>query len=805
MKILLCQTNTKFLPAAPGIPYAQLTLAAHIEDAADVRITGCSSNGRFPSNDEIIKQIVEFQPEVVGMTIEYAVATSNSVLLAKQIRQLNPGIKIIAGGHQATFISDELLNTKLFDAIFIGEGEYSLRKYVIEGDYSDVPGVRYMKNSKIQDTGRSPLVDVNSLNPPAYHLMPKGLKLLMGIESSRGCPYQCNYCETRNFFGSGLYRKMSPEIFIRNLRHILDSGSSFNFFLVDDCFTADMKGHAKEICNALIKEDLVINFMIQARVDNLIQNLDMLPMFKKAGLRTIILGIESIYQHTLNSMNKSGYTEQGIKDLLKSCQDNGLKTFVSVIFGYPNETREMILRTTDFFIENNINAVSMSLVTPLPGSDLYRQALKNNEILSQDYDLYDYTHRLWSKMPKYSVDTVNIARRRFYLRPDYIEEVLTGIIGSTEIDVPTLQVAAIFTFAVRNPLVASPRTAEEFLRLLEGLRRVLAKKMKSTPKEYNQVIRFQVESISLYFTVENGLLTKIDDKSDSHHDFSVLLDIPTFVDLILGYQFDIVSALVLGKVKISEQVKMLEISNFISWFWEIQKLLQWEVDILRSIKILPERINEWINEDNKRTTHFKETFLNESILFLHTGSKEEGGVKFYFEKPNKLLDILFVKKKPEKINFEVIIDRQEMKKIFQGDISTLFNILISQDIKVISQKTLELIEEPKQFFEKLIDNFNPEAAEYINLKIQYIIKKENEEKELWWLKINEKKLDIYREELDGKPDASILISKKSFLELINGRKHPLELITGKEMKIEGNPMLVMRMDKCFKESLVKFY
>jgi anaerobic magnesium-protoporphyrin IX monomethyl ester cyclase len=804
MKILLCQTATKFIPQAPGLPYAQLTLAGQIEDVAETRISGCAPNGTFPSSHEIMNQIQSFQPDVVGITIEYAIVTSNSISLAKQIRQLNPKIKVIAGGHQATFIAEELLETKLFDAIFIGEGEYSLRQYAIAGDYSNIAGVKYMKGSKIVDRGKTRLVELNGLKPPAYHLMPRGIKLLTGIESSRGCPYKCNYCETRNFFGSGLYRKLSPEIFMRNLRHALDSGSSFNFFLVDDCFTADMKGHVKKICSAIIDQELPINFILQARVDNLVNHVDMLPMLKKAGLKTIILGIESIYQQTLSDMNKSGYAQKEIKNLLEACRDNDLKTFASVIFGYPNETREMILGTADFFIENNLDAVSMSMATPLPGSDLYRQASMNDEILSRDYDLYDYAHRVWSKMPEYSVDTVNIARRRFYLRPGHIEEILTTILGGTGSDIPSMQIAAVFNFEVRNPLLAMPRTAEEFLSLLEGLRRVLANVLRSSRKEYSKVIRFQVESIPLNFTLEKGTLIKIDDKPGTPHDITFFLDIPTFVDLLVGFKYDILSALVLGNVKISDAVDLQEISNFILWFSKVQDLLQWEADVLRGMKALPKLINQWIAEDPKRSTYFKKTFFNESSLFLHTGQKRTGGLKFHFETPDRLLDVSFTAKKPADINFELVIDEEEMKKIFMGDGSSFFPVLTSPKTRLISQQALKMMEEPKDFFESLKDKFNPEAAGDFDIKIQYTIKKEDEERELWWLKIKQKELASGHGTVSEKPDVSIICSKKSFLELVNGRKHPLELIGGKELLVEGNPMLMMQMNKCFKESLVKF-
>jgi alkyl sulfatase BDS1-like metallo-beta-lactamase superfamily hydrolase len=114
------------------------------------------------------------------------------------------------------------------------------------------------------------------------------------------------------------------------------------------------------------------------------------------------------------------------------------------------------------------------------------------------------------------------------------------------------------------------------------------------------------------------------------------------------------------------------------------------------------------------------------------------------------------------------------------------------------------MKEPKEYFDFLVNNFKPALAGNFEVTVQYVLENESNEKELWWLKISDKKLSVGRDRLGEKPLVKIKMKRTHFLDIINGRTHPVKLLTTGKMFLEGNPMTLLRMDKCFKETGVVY-
>ena len=794
MRLLLTQTSSSLKDMTPAVPYSQLILAAHVEDVADVKITGQASDGTFPTNDQIMAQIEEYQPEVVGMTIEFALGTFPSMELARRIKEYNPEITVIAGGHQATFAHAEFLDTGAFDAIFAGEGEISLREYVQTGDVATVPGVIYKKGDDIVRTEHAPLVNLNDMKPPAYHLLPTGLKLMMGIESSRGCPFDCNYCETRNFWGEGRLRKMSAENFVRNFKYAVDNGGGSQFFLVDDCFTADMRGHVEPICEAMIAEGLSddVAIMAQCRVDNLVRRLDYIPMLGKAGFKTIALGIESIYEQTLKAMNKKGYDRDDIRTLIQACKDNGIKTIGSLIFGYPHETPEMILETADFLVDIGIDAVSLPIATPLPGSNLYKMAKKNDEIISTDYDRYDYLHRLWTAVPEHTEEYVATARRRFFLRPDYIEEAWKGVYTAAEITMPTLMVAGILNREVGNPRLSRPRTSEEWWRLLEGFRRVLANHYTPASTDYGAVVKFVVDDAPVYLTIEGGMLTSVDIDAKAHDLVVETTGEPA--GRLWGWcNLDILSAYLLGKAG-SPGATLAQTQDFIEWFTETQAFLRWQPGMQQQVPVARSRINDWIAADGPRSARFGEILGGmDGTLFI---GNDDGGVALYFGDGAKVAGVTMGRTSPEDTNFAIDASSEEVTRIFGGDTEVLYRLLGTGEVQTKKAQSGALVE-PRSFFDGLPAKFLVDKAAGVDIVLQYEITHDDETVERWWLTIQEGALSVGEGVAPKDKNLGLEIGIKSFQELISGRRTPMELFSNKEIVFDGSPFLMLPDSQCF--------
>lgn len=790
MRVFFCQTSST-LSKVPVIPYSQLALASEIEDIAEVQVAGYSDDGTYPESNIILDKIYEFKPDIVGITIEYAVAYDVSVELAKKIKEFNSEIMVLAGGHHATFTASQLLHTGHIDAILTGEGEISIREFVLTKDCSKTPNAIYLSNGEMVKTPPAPLVDVNELKPPAYHLLTNGLKPLMGIESSRGCPFNCDFCETRNFFGSGKIRKMSPQHFISNFKKVVEDTGGGNFIMLDDCFTADMVGHVKPICEAMIKEDLPVSIFFQGRVDDMLRHLELLPLLAEAKFNSVLLGIEAIYDETLDLMNKKAkYNKDTIEKLITACKENGIAVFAAIVFGYPNETPEMIQNTAEYLISLDVDTVSMTIATPIPGSALYKKAVENQQLLTTDYNLYGGMHRVLSTIPETTPAAAANARRRFFIRPDYIRRTLNNAINPDKSDIRSFMPAGLLCHNLSQKDQSMPRNIEEWIKTIEGLKLFLNDHLVKNWINFSANVGFEIETDRIVIKVEDGI--PVDVKASKENcDILLQCSVETLTDLLIWSPTDIISAFILGKVKIDSDV--YSHTEFIIWFSKIQDLLRWAITMKMSVPELRYWFMEWLDKNQHRREKFYQVMHNERSLYLGT---EGMGMVLEFSETRGFSNISMHKNYMGNTDYKIIVSEDEFKGILNNGIDLFSNILDVIEFEDYSKLVKEM-KKPGDFFKTLPDKFRKEKAKDVNLVIQYIIDMGNDSTERWNMEIKEGCLHIAEGTGSATPTAIIDIPLKNFQKMINGKITPFELYASGGMRLNGLPPVMIKMSSCF--------
>jgi radical SAM superfamily enzyme YgiQ (UPF0313 family)/putative sterol carrier protein len=758
-----------------------------------VEISGYAPDGTHHAADFILEKIKAFQPEVVGITIEYAAAFTASLAFSRRIKEYSPGITVISGGHHATFTADELLETGYFDAIFLGEGETSLREYVIKKDFHHIPGVVFRENGKIISNGPCSLLPLNEIKPPAYHLLEKGMKPLMGVETSRGCPYNCDFCETRNFFGSGRLRKMSPGHFIENFREVVDVTGGGNFLFCDDCFTADMKGHVKTICEMLISEDFPISVFFQGRADDLLKNIDMIPLLVKAKINSVLLGVEAIYEETLDLMNKKAkYGKDSIGYLLKTCMEHGMAVFASIVFGYPNETPEMILGTADYLISMNATTASMTIATPIPGSPLYEREKQNNNLLTRDYDMYDGMHRVSKSIPEATPEAAARARRKFFIRPEYIRKTINNALDTTRSGMLTFMPAGLLSHNTWMPNQARPRTTGEWIALMQGLSLVLKDHLTGKALTYSSRVKFQLASFELIFSIKDGIPVEIHDR-DENVDLIVETGEDTFTDLFLWAPVDMMSAFLLGTAQ-SPQAPCAGLVDFILWFTAAQQVLRWAGTMKVNIPNVRKPVQVKFAADSRLKKKYANYIKDENTLFI--GVKEVGGFSIEFSKEKNVENISLVKQIPKNTTLEISIELNELEQMIKGGLEQLYKALKEKEIVELDAKANEF-QYPAEFFSVIPGRFRPEKSENAALVIQFCIEPGKDRVEKWWAVIKDKELAIGQGTAPGSPDATVSMKIDSFRKLINGKLSPLRLMNEGSMTLTGLPQTMIRFAGCF--------
>jgi radical SAM superfamily enzyme YgiQ (UPF0313 family) len=264
------------------------------------------------------------------------------------------------------------------------------------------------------------LYDMTRYYPPA-HIQGKRVAHLL---TSRGCPFQCTFCETKLTFGRS-FRYHSTERVLAEIESLMDQGyDSFQFY--DDVFTANKK-RVEELCRAIIARDWHIKWMCFTRTNTVSR--DLLALMKRAGCYMITYGGESGNDDLLALLKKGLTVEQNLLGI-KLTREAGIDTTTSFMLGLPGETREQTLRTIQFALDSGLDYAVFPITEPYPGTELWVDAERHgtfdasgryrNNLLSEHAAVWVPHGRTREELE----DLAAMAMRRFYLRPRQLLRVL---------------------------------------------------------------------------------------------------------------------------------------------------------------------------------------------------------------------------------------------------------------------------------------------------------------------------------------------------------------------------------------------
>lgn len=334
------------------------------------------------SEQELLRQVTSINPEVVCISAT-TLAISNANAIALQIKQLLPTVTIIVGGPHCTAVPMETMKRfSALDIAVVGEGEITIIELLdalCAGNSCDsIVGIVYRDGTRLINTGRRPLIcNLDTLPFPAWDLLagfperyvPAPFKVLnlpaATLVTSRGCPNTCIFCD-RSVFGSSCHA-FSAEYIISQIIDLHQRYGIREFSFEDDTFIT-FKGRLRDICERLIALNLNISWTCLGRVNHV--SADNLELMRRAGCWQISFGIESGSQEILNRVNK-GITLDEIRHAVRLSREAGIKTKGFFILGHPGESKETLRMTLALALELQLNDISVSLMTPFPGSELH--------------------------------------------------------------------------------------------------------------------------------------------------------------------------------------------------------------------------------------------------------------------------------------------------------------------------------------------------------------------------------------------------------------------------------------------------
>lgn len=381
--------------------------------------------------EELKEKLAKFDPDVVGITFTTP-KFKQMRLIADVVKEHDGNIKVIVGGPHASADPQGTLATPSVDVVVVGEGDYTLVDLLSQDkDLSTIGGI-YFKNGKevYQTQKRNPINNLDDLPYPAWEFFdinkyyvpyPYSRRNPVGsIETSRGCPFACVYCN-KLIFGRK-FRYKSVQRVVDEMECMQNIGFR-ELHVQDDGFSTDL-GHAKAVCDEIKRRklDILWNLPNGIRVDRV--DKELMEKLYESGCYRVTFGVESGDPVVLKEINKKINLDQ-VKLAFKWAREAGLETHAAFMLGLPGQTEESIQKTIDFAKKLDPDYAKFNITIPLPGTVLYNSWKENNYIISDTWEdfgfhkvnkIYNHPNLSWETIEKY----YHKSYREFYLRPSYI-------------------------------------------------------------------------------------------------------------------------------------------------------------------------------------------------------------------------------------------------------------------------------------------------------------------------------------------------------------------------------------------------
>lgn len=324
----------------------------------------------------LINTILSYKPRLVGFTA-YGVNFHHVTAWVRRLRSQAPEVKIALGGPHVSMLVDPIIDfLPEVDLIVVGECEERIVEAVsacLEGRLPHDGLARIRNRTLVSEAGRQRDMVECKLPELSFYVNAPHLdmeRLTFPLEAGRGCPYECTFCSTSEYFGRR-YRVRSAEELVDDIRALQNRFGITNFELTHDIFGL-RKQFVREFCDRV--RPLEVSWQCSMRPDQLAQ--DTVDLLASSGCTDVYLGFETgsaILQSSIKKRLDLTHSEEAVKRLL----DGGMGVTCSFITGFPDETQwdlECTLNVVGRLLQISTSKliVQLHLLAPEPGSELGR-------------------------------------------------------------------------------------------------------------------------------------------------------------------------------------------------------------------------------------------------------------------------------------------------------------------------------------------------------------------------------------------------------------------------------------------------
>ncbi|HUU00777.1 MAG TPA: radical SAM protein [Myxococcota bacterium] len=437
MKVALVFPRLAYRSGDP--PLGVALLAGQLERLPGVQVDILDTTFESDPYEYLLQAFERGRYDLIGVSVMASMMSAASRVVA-MARSACPQATIVLGGPHPTVIPEQTLLVTGADAVCIGEADATLPEIVRQpGNLTHIAGVAFLRNGKLTKTApRKPIEDLDALPLPAWHLLPMraylrnwfqmdavpGANPGTSIIASRGCSFNCSYCQPtlRRLFGSTV-RKRSPENIAAEISRLVSNYAIRGFMIQDDTFTID-PDWAIAAGRAIHNARPEVIWACNARADTLDEKL--ISELWRCGLRKVNIGIESASERILREVYNKRISPRQIRSAVNLAKQFGLSIQGYFMLGAPGESEDEVRQTIRLARELPLDDATFSITTPLPGTILYKKTrgLIRPGIVDFDY----YGKPVYREDAAITPDLLNRLRREaylgFYLSPKRLRTII---------------------------------------------------------------------------------------------------------------------------------------------------------------------------------------------------------------------------------------------------------------------------------------------------------------------------------------------------------------------------------------------
>lgn len=279
------------------------------------------------------------------------------------------GKAVVVGGPYTSIGVDELTSA---DHIFVGEVETTFPQFCVDFERGEA--------KRIYQAAERPALSATPV--PDFHLAEQDLYSNMLVQFSRGCPFQCEFCDIIEIYGR-IPRTKSNEQVLAELDALYEVGWRGDIFMVDDNFIGN-KRNVKKLLPKLAEwsesHGYPFSFTTEASI-NLADDDDLLNLMRRARFNNVFIGIETPVEASLQETKKSQNTRRDLLESIRNVQSYGIVVMAGFIVGFDNDPEDIFERQIDFIRESAIPLAMVSLLTAVPDTQLWRRLEREGRLV----------------------------------------------------------------------------------------------------------------------------------------------------------------------------------------------------------------------------------------------------------------------------------------------------------------------------------------------------------------------------------------------------------------------------------------